>query len=1547
MLEAKDSQVAEFDSTRPIDTELFAENRDMREQLELLRKRLLDLTNRNRLLNFRHTARSSLRVVDELPDQVLSTLLDGKGMDFSPVPEPSRKELVAYWKARGKELEDEEGNLVEPEKPSAREWARHLGIRAEWEAPPPKNVGEAPRKHRDRTLQTLLYPEEMTATLRHITRQARTAREETGANLLHLAIGFLEWRESTSSERVMLAPLILLPVELQQKKEVGWGQFTISWSGEDLQPNLTLLKRMEQDFGLILPQLEATDGEWEKAEELFRRVSEAVADFPQWTVRRYITLSLFQFGTLLLYRDLDADNWPGNTLLNHQLLRELLRWEEPESRVLPSARPESVDTELELVDLADSSQAQAMQAALEGRNLIIEGPPGTGKSQTITNLIAAFLARGKKVLFVSEKLAALEVVKQRLDRLGLGAFCLDLHSHRQQKRAVLERIEARLALPSEDPYRQEHTLTAALEKLKERRAELEAYLDILRQKPGRLERDVSDILVEAGKLRHSLQQNGVDERLQMRLLEECAPDDPFKITLKTFEWNRDLLKTFHGILKELKKGGHAPVEHPWRGIDAIKVAEFETPRLLLSLQDALKSANAVAEAWQELLTTAPLEKVPRLKRLPAIPDQVRKAGWLHALRPELMDAWALLQEVRQNTSLPFPAGIAGLEALDALLVALEDFPAEYVALLSPDLEHPQVDDALASLARQIQTIRQRQEELGAILDMEKALGASPDRLMDMAAVLNDAHFLSYLTNADYRAARKAFRELARLSKDAGLDNRKRAGLLMALANQIKDIRQVQDGGEWREALRHSYQGLETDVFALQRLRDWLKRHEHTLAGWPGLKESLLTEGGADVDYLLRLVRGKRSRLENLRRVRGALKDMAALPELDTEDGEAAYRTIISASLPEDLVGWLSALPAQAPFPPLVESAEEVKRRFEAHEADWRRFASHAGLREEEWFGSAFAEARLSYHLARMEEALAAGEERARQWLTYDRGRQEVMDSREARKLARLAECGELPAEHAAEIHTWLVMESMARRLYDEYELLRRMDGRRLSDILAEYRDLDGEVMKVRRRLIAARLAQAEPPEGQFSQRKSELTEMGLIRNELKKSRRHVPIRQLLRRAGDALQTLMPCFMMSPLSVAQYLEPGAISFDVILMDEASQLKPEHALGAIARASQMIIVGDHKQLPPTSFFDRLDRDEDEEEVDEAVRDSESILDLGAHSLPSKMLRWHYRSRHESLIRFSNQRFYKGQLVVFPSALQDRERLGIGFHVVEDGTFANGVNLAEARRVAQSAARYLLEGSRSLGVAAMNRKQAELISDLLDEMAQGNAELAACMGEEDTNEPFFVKNLENVQGDERDVIIISMTYGPANPGGRVLQRFGPINRNDGWRRLNVLFTRARERMEIYSSMRAPDVVVGENSKLGVRALHEFLHYAETGNLPQLKETTERPHEPESPFEEAVLEALEARGYSCVPQVGVDGYYIDIGIRDPNQPERFLLGVECDGARYHSLRSARDRDIIRQQHLENLGWRIHRIWSTDWFRAPERELQLLEKKILALSNA
>ena len=417
-----------------------------------------------------------------------------------------------------------------------------------------------------------------------------------------------------------------------------------------------------------------------------------------------------------------------------------------------------------------------------------------------------------------------------------------------------------------------------------------------------------------------------------------------------------------------------------------------------------------------------------------------------------------------------------------------------------------------------------------------------------------------------------------------------------------------------------------------------------------------------------------------------------------------------------------------------------------------------------------------------------------------------------------------------------------------------------------------------------------------------------------------------------------------MSVAQYLAHGQMKFDLVVMDEASQIKPQDALGAVARGTQLVVVGDPKQLPPTSFFDRLVDDEEEDPT--AIEESESILDATLPMFPARRLRWHYRSQHESLIAFSNHSFYESDLVLFPSPYKAANNYGVRYSKVSRGCFVNRRNMEEARVISESVREHFRHHpEESLGVVAMSAEQRLHIENTIEALAKEDSVFQDWL-EKDVHreEPFFIKNLENVQGDERDVIFISMTYGPREPGGRVFQRFGPINSDVGWRRLNVLFTRSRKRMHVFSSMGPEDIIATSSAKRGVQALRDFLRFCETGVLHVTERETGRG--PDSDFEIAVMARLRDEGFECVPQVGVAGFFIDVAVVDPGNRGRYLMGIECDGATYHSAKSVRDRDRLRQTILERLGWRIRRIWSTDWFRNPSAELQPIIRELHALKT-
>jgi len=472
-------------------------------------------------------------------------------------------------------------------------------------------------------------------------------------------------------------------------------------------------------------------------------------------------------------------------------------------------------------------------------------------------------------------------------------------------------------------------------------------------------------------------------------------------------------------------------------------------------------------------------------------------------------------------------------------------------------------------------------------------------------------------------------------------------------------------------------------------------------------------------------------------------------------------------------------------------------------------------------------------------------------------------------------------------------------------------------------------------------------------------EMKIVRGEIGKKRGHISLRKLFSTAGNALQRIKPVMLMSPISVAQYIPPGALEFDLLVIDEASQVRPEDALGSIARAKQIVVVGDQKQLPPSSFFDRLLNDEDQEENEEDSEDNgslsllsnaakvgemESVLSLcEARGLASRMLRWHYRSRDPSLIQVSNAEFYNDDLVLPPSPLQMDPNYGLCFTKVA-GVYDKGGKRdnriegeAIVRRVADLAA---TRPDISLGIVTFSSAQKSLITELLEIERRANPVLNEFL-REGQSESVFVKNIENVQGDERDVILISVGYGPTIAGGRLTSMsFGPVNLEGGERRLNVLFTRARIRCEVFASFDPGDIDVSRSKSDGVRILKRFLDFA---NGTYLSADSASDTGADSPFEEDVAEVIRSLGYIADPQVGSAGFRIDIGVRHPERPGTYLMAVECDGATYHSALWARERDRLRQEVLEHLGWNFHRIWSTDWFYRRNDEIIRLREALAA----
>jgi very-short-patch-repair endonuclease len=532
--------------------------------------------------------------------------------------------------------------------------------------------------------------------------------------------------------------------------------------------------------------------------------------------------------------------------------------------------------------------------------------------------------------------------------------------------------------------------------------------------------------------------------------------------------------------------------------------------------------------------------------------------------------------------------------------------------------------------------------------------------------------------------------------------------------------------------------------------------------------------------------------------------------------------------------------------------------------------------------------------------------------------------------------GRIPPAELPERVSLAIYEQIWNHMCRSDTELARIDGRLLDQVVGSFRSLDQARVSAAAAEVKRRHADNRP--------RGTVGEMAIVHQEINKVRKFLPLRRLLDQAGNAIRRLKPVFLMSPLSVAQYLAPGRHNFDLLLIDEASQVRPEDALGAVARASQIVVVGDMKQLPPTNFFNRMVEDSDDDpEIDATgaqIGAMESILSLCDATLGNRtMLKWHYRSHHPALIRVSNRSFYDDKLLLPPSVTlgTSGDGLGVVFHKTPPGGYDRGrtaTNVTEADIVADAVCAFATNyPNKSLGVGTFSVAQRDVIRDRIDARRRAAPKLEAFFSASRAN-PFFVKNLESIQGDERDVIFISIGYG-RDADGRLVQSFGPLNAEGGERRLNVLISRARERCEVFSPISDEDIDLSSR-KPGVVALRDFLRFAEKGYM-DAPERSGRAFD--SDFEESVANFLIGRGYAVHGQVGMAGFYIDLGVLSDKNATRYLLGVECDGATYHSSRSARDRDRIRQAILESRGWRIHRIWSSDWFnRRSAEEHRLLD---------
>ncbi|MBV2131589.1 DUF4011 domain-containing protein [Pseudomonas sp. MAP12] len=1248
------------------------------------------------------------------------------------------------------------------------------------------------------------------ATLVELYRKARTDLEEGGANTLFLAIGMLYWRRPGEAERSYRAPLILVPVSLI-RKSINAG-IRLCLGDDEPRFNTTLLEMLRQDFALDIQGFDALLPSDERGLDIagiLTRLRREVLELDGFEVVDEVLLSTFSFAKYLMWKDLvdRVEQLKDNPVVRHLLDTP----REPFAQSGEFVEPRELDRRLSPEQLftplsADSSQLAAVVAAAEGRNFVMIGPPGTGKSQTIANMIAHNLALGRSVLFVAEKAAALEVVYRRLREHGLGEFCLELHSNKARKPDVIRQLGAAWQAGAElGPGEWERETTRL-----------------------RLLRDELNQLVKA---LHETRRNGLSIRQALATAVAGARVPEVRLRWASADQHdagarEQLLAVAERIdLNAAELGDLAG--HP---LAFVQQEEWS----LAWQQDLLQQAETLA-VRARTLRDALVELSQRLGLIRPLNGR----GQLAALE-QLLDL--LPQTIGKELGFAFQADV--LERLDALNRAvglLERFAAAEGALSVPWPRERLLALDLAALQR-------RWQEAADCWWPLKIL-----RLRQFHAWLHEQSGVG---------------EGARIAADLP-----QLQELQAIHAELQPLLARLDGlPGWR--------GLDSDPQQLRALADTAWRLRQLLAALATDPEQL-----------------------------AALRSGLRLLVVDANE-------LLAADAP---VGRLCGryLQLQGDF---AEALEE--------------FAGLAGRSVDQLYSPGLAGLESLLELA---ARLQAGHGRLHAWCAWLRVRGEAL-ALGLLPLVEALEQGRVPAgqaQRALEVNYarwWLVQK------IDATPALRNFVAVEHERKIASFRALDDRVREITAQCIRMRIRQGlvEREDAQKS------SEFGIVRRELEKKTRHKPLRQLLAEAPNAIGALTPCLLMSPLSIAQYL-PAGQAFDLVIFDEASQITVWDAIGAIARGRQTVVVGDPKQLPPTSFFSAAQAGEEEGSDDE---DLESILDelLGAN-LPTVGLSWHYRSSHESLIAFSNHRYYKGGLITFPSPATEDRAVNLQYVAGTYDRGGNQTNRAEADAVVAEIEQRLQNvepGALTLGVVTFNQKQQTLILDLLDAARRRNPALDRHF-DEALIEPVFVKNLESVQGDERDLILFSTTFGPDSLG-LVSMNFGPLNKSGGERRLNVAITRARSELKVFTSLRPEQIDLSRTAAEGVKDLRHFLEFAERG----ARALDEAVHGSvsgfDSPFEEAVARALAEKGWVLHPQVGVSRFRIDLGVVDPDAPGRYLAGIECDGATYHRSATARDRDKIRESVLRGLGWEILRLWSTDYWLDPQGTLDKLDQQLRRL---
>lgn len=1330
----------------------------------LWERKLLDLSLRNNLLNIRLT-KSTLQLISININLLEDALADGQEFAVLPKPVDWDNEIMDAGIFQAVNQTDPVLDLVKQELVHKR-------------------------------LRSYLNENELSQSLTGLYRSSRSSMEENGANTLYLALGLLKWYETPNSERPRYAPILLLPVEIVRKSAAKG--YVIRSREEEVMMNITLLEMLRQDFGINIGGLEVLpkDDSGVDVKLVFNTIRKGIMNQRRWNVEEQAILGIFSFSKFIMWNDIhnNADKLCKNKIVK-SLISGVIEWNTGDDIDF------NLDKDFKPADIAlpisaDSFQMEAVCNARTGNSFILHGPPGTGKSQTITNIIADALYNGKKVLFVAEKMAALSVVQKRLSDIGIAPFCLELHSNKSKKSAVLEQFKATTeVLKKSSP----ENFASESDRLHKIREELRNYVEILHEK---LPSGIS--LYDALYFYYNVSDINSEFEFPNSVAKEID-------STKLNNW-RDLTEQ----MQVLSEQCGSISKHPLKELELQNFTQTLKSELIDILNKQIELSRLLQKSTNEILCLF--------------------GGDFKCSSKKSFD---LLYELSQ------------------LLIDIKHFA-------TPLLKSNNFEEELFKIKETIPHGIERDRIKNDITSnfSKSILEIDADRiLINWNVSLNKWFLPKYISQNKIVKELKAYSLNGKISKNV-------------IADTLLSIIKYQQEKQFIEGKTEYY----SQIFG----SSWEK--------WD------ILEACCDNASIVR---------EKILLLTGEIpvgKVVCEKLAFNLSNGISTFKSLNE----EKLIRYINN------YTEIIEVNESVSSKY----------------------GLVFSNENWLEHNLELTERLFDNIDLLKDWCNWNRLRIEANESglRQFADYISLNDISQISSAFDKAIYKSIINYSI-----ESNPVLASFNGKLFEDKIRKFKELTSNFEKITREELFAKLAANIPS---FVKEASQSSEVGILQRNIRNNGRGMSIRKLFDTIPTLLLRINPCMLMSPMSVAQYIDTDNLQFDLVIFDEASQMPTCEAVGAIARGNSLIVVGDPKQMPPTSFFST--NTIDEENLDK--EDLESILDdCLALSMPSKHLLWHYRSKHESLIAFSNSQYYDNKLLTFPSP--DDIKSKVTYQPI-NGFYDKGKsrqNRAEADAIVTEILMRLADSElskRSMGVVTFSSVQQTLIEDLLNEAFVKNPKLETIALE--TAEPLFIKNLENVQGDERDVILFSVGYGP-DKDGRVSLNFGPLNREGGWRRLNVAVSRARYEMKVFSTLRSDQIDLARTSAEGVAGLKAFLEYAEKGkNVVAIASTGIKPKI--KSLVDVIANRIKESNYEVHTNIGCSGYRVDIGIVNPDNKSEYILGILCDGANYKAAKTVRDREVIQQDVLKLLGWKIHRVWTMDWL---ENEDKVIRDIISSIKSA